>query len=259
MPIDDAVDTEDPRPREYPCVASGTDPGDANTAYLYLAGGLSDDGQGTAVVRDDIEFLTVDLVSEHDQDDLGWTGSALSLSDDCSGCGARWQCRGWTGTEDLHSLIGDITPGTTWLWFGSGYLDESHTAFSDGTFAAAISVGGELTDELFVKEMDTTAGYGVASANNRLYVFSGASTTGATPSQFSKSGAICGDQDSQSQHHCSPADSNTPPELKNWNGDTAPAVGRYLAGSAQESSVIFLVGGTTATEAASDDVEWTNF
>ena len=84
------------------------------------------------------------------------------------------------------------------------------------------------------------AGFAYASANNSLYAFGG------------KKGEADGTSVS--------AEIDGVPQLANWN---SLSIGmwedRVWAGSAQESAVITVVGGTTNSDAASRSTEWTNY
>ncbi|MBW2255950.1 MAG: IPT/TIG domain-containing protein, partial [Deltaproteobacteria bacterium] len=261
LPIDAAVDAENPRPREFPCVAEGMDPGNpgggTDYAYIYLAGGLSEDATPQAVLRDDVQFLTVALVDEHDQDVQGWAEAenadgVVTLPEPV------WQCHGHTALDTLHSLVGS---GDTWVYFGGGFTDVGMTTFAGATLGALVGVTGLFDEWIDIKsDMPSYAGYGYAAANNQLYVFGGHQ---GGVSEKSISGAICGST-TNNDHKCSGATPNAPPEVQNWNSQTSPATGRYLPGSAQESSVIFLVGGaaippTGGLELASKSVEWNNY
>jgi hypothetical protein len=261
LPIDAQVDEFDPRPREYPCVAEGMDPdnggGGTDYAYIYMAGGLSEDEIPAPKVRNDVQFLTIELVDEHDQDILGWS-EAENPDGVVTLPGPAWQCHGHTAVDTLHSLLGD---GETWVYFGGGFADAAQTTPVGSTIGALVGATGLFDAWVDLKsDMPNYAGYGYASANNQLYVFGGHN---GGVSEKAIGGAICGST-TDNDHKCSGATTNAPPEVQNWNSQTFPGTGRYLPGSAQESSVMFLVGGEASlpsggTEPASKSVEWNNY
>ncbi len=226
------------RAREGACVAVAPDPSVPNRHWLMAAGGRDEGG----IVQSDIELLSIDVVDEHDHDAGSWFTSAESLRS------PRWQCGAYVANVTLHSKV---LPSDTWVYFGTGL---GQTGNIDGLVDVGL-VGSLDFDAMYaVSGMRNRAGYVVASANNFLYSLGGGS---ASPDGAGESAELCGVGDPGCNNGAVP----NPPELGNWNslGGGTLLVERYLAGSAQESSVIFAVGGETSADPASTSVEYTNY
>ncbi|MBN1335347.1 MAG: IPT/TIG domain-containing protein [Deltaproteobacteria bacterium] len=219
--------------REGACVGVGQDPTDSSTWYLFAAGGRDASG----VVLDTVEVFDFIVVEEHDHEGGSWTTSAYALDV------PRWQCAGWSVTSDLHP---NVALGETWFYVGAGLT----TGGSVDTTTEAWLVGsGDFEDYQAVDAMRSRAGYGYGAASNTLYTFGGA---GGDPDASTDSALIC----AVGTGGCA----GGPPELKNWNAlGLSLNESRYLPGSAQESSVFFIVGGETSTDAASTSVDWANY
>jgi hypothetical protein len=224
--------------REGACVAVAPDPADPSRFWLVAAGGRDD----TGTVRSDIEMLPITVVGEHDHDAGPWQTSAFALSS------PRWQCGAFVANNALHSKV---TPGDTWMYFGGGL---EPTGDVDTAVDVVLIGSSDFDAEYAVSDMRQRAGYVYASANNFLYALGGSN---GAPDAGGDSTELCATGDSG----CNDAGIPDPPELGNWNslGGGTLTVGRDLAGSAQESSVIFAVGGETSVDPASTSVEFTNY
>lgn len=223
--------------REGGCAAIGVNPAAPDQAFLYLAGGR--DAGGT--VLDSVEYLALQEVDEHDHEVVaGWTTSATPLPS------ARWQCQAFVATNELHP---SVTPGDTWIYFGGGQVQGGS---EDGTLdARRVGPTGEFDSVVTgLSGMSNQAGYVIASASDFLYALGG---SGSGPTTNAFSARMCA---APSEAGC-----GSPPELKNWNSLAGGGllVPRYLAGSSQESSVIFAVGGETNADAATTSTEFTNY
>ncbi len=109
--------------------------------------------------------------------------------------------------------------------------------------AGQVGAGGALVGWGEIDSMSPArSGFAVASASDFLYGFGGSN---GDPSQSGVSAEL----------GIEPL-----PEVRNWNSlGTSLAVARRLAGSAQESAVIFVIGGETDTEGASRSTDVTNW
>ncbi len=222
--------------REGACVGVGEDPAASGTWYLFAAGGRNAAG---TVLRS-VEVFDITVVDEHDHEGGAWTDSAWTLDT------PRWQCAGWSVTSDLHSHVPE---GETWIYFGAGRT----TGGTIDTTVEAFQVGsGDFDIGYEVDSMRSRAGYGYGGASNYLYTFGAAS---GSPDDSTDSAMICGDEVAG----CSGGLPN-PPDLKNWNSlGLSLNEDRFLPGSAQESSVFFVLGGQTSIDAASTTVDWANY
>jgi hypothetical protein len=204
-----------------PCVAAALDPVDPAASWLYAAGGLDD----TGTVRDDIASIGISGAT------VGtWADAGQVLGTPAHECGA------WTVDATYHSVVG---LGESWVYFGAGRTTATGGQTTGEIVAGQVTSTGGLTGFGTVDTMNPTrAGFGTASASNFLYVFGGQN---GGPSAGGKSSEILG-----------------PPDLDNWNAGINSS-SRYLMGSAQESAVIFLIGGTTSSDAASHTTEQASF
>jgi len=215
-------------PRRSPCMAQAPDPGlDPQVVYLYLAGGADEHG----AVLDSVEVLPITIVSEHEQRAGSWSTTDLVLSKARERCGAMGVDSAW------HSLV---PQGESWVYFAGG---------SDGSRAvgnvdvAKVERGGLLSG---IDQVDSLtparSGFAAASASNFLYAFGGQQD---------------GPSDGGSSAELQATDL---PNLRSWNSlGTSLSEARWLPGSAQESAVLFVVGGQTDRAGATASTDWTNF
>ncbi|MFT7520100.1 MAG: hypothetical protein ACI9MC_002244 [Kiritimatiellia bacterium] len=212
--------------RESGCVGVAVDPEpDPARVWLYAAGGR--DSGGTELRT--IERVDIEIRGPAHHVFGTWKDAGVTLSQ------ARYRCGGMSVGSRLHSVVDD---DETWLFFAGGIASRKATGTVDV---------GRLGEDGDLLEWSTTtplkparAGFAKASASDYLYVFGGhqggPSTSGAS------------------------AYLETIPELKNWNSlGTSLSVARLLPGSAQESAVLIVVGGSTDSGAASRTVDWTNW
>ncbi|MFT5683698.1 MAG: hypothetical protein ACI8RZ_004630 [Myxococcota bacterium] len=215
-------------PRSAGCLTIAADPSpDPERLYLYVAGGIDDSG----VVLDSIERLDITVTSERSQTAGSWSLSDLTLSE------ARYACGAYTVSADFHTVV---EPGEDWVFFAGGADTEDRA--TGEVDAGRVMADGELEDWQEVDGMSPArAGFGLASASDTLYAFGG--------QQFRTSAG------GTSAEVTSPM-----PEISNWNSlGTSLSEARLLPGSAQESSVIFVVGGETDTAGATTSTDWTNY
>jgi len=210
--------------RSGPAVAAGFDPADATQFYVYAMLGKS--AATTAVTS--YEFLPVTIAPNGRQAaGAAWTAGASAASQ------ARWQGGAWVVDKTVQA---NYAPDT-WIFVGGG-LTGNNTLV--GTVEAGkINAGGDLgtIDNGPGDFSSNQAGYGVCAANQQLFVFGGA---GAAPSSGAKSASLFSNNNPNNQL--------APPTLANnaWNNEGLNMThGRYLMGSAVQSSFIFLLGGQT--------------
>jgi hypothetical protein len=217
-----------PSPLRSPCVTAATDPVDPSVSYLYVAGGLDDGNRAT----DAVQLLDLTAIDEHTQSVGSWVPASATLG------AASFECGAWTVDGAAHSVVG---AGESWVYFGGGRTNPANSSTTGSVIAGRVLAGGDLGSVTSVEVMNPSrAGFGVASASNFLYAFGG---QGARPSNGGKSSEIL-----------------VTPTLENWNDlGTRMSESRYLMGSAQESAVIFMVGGETSGAAASASVDWANY
>jgi hypothetical protein len=210
--------------RSGPAVAAGFDPADATKLYVYALLGKS--AATTAVAS--YEYLPVTIAPNGRQSfGAAWTAGASSSAQ------ARWQAGAWVVDKTVQS---NYAPDT-WIFLGGGLL--GNNTLNSTVEAGKILAGGDLgalsnTPGDFSSNQ---AGYGVCAANQQLFVFGGA---GAAPSSGAKSAALFSNNN--------PNNMLAPPTLANnaWNNEGLSTThGRYLMGSAVQSSFIFLLGGQT--------------
>jgi hypothetical protein len=221
-----------PGARRSPCVATGNDPANAALHYIYAAGGAD----ASDAVHKEVYYL--DVTDAGSSQTVGtWKTATNLLTTGVLECGA------WTVDSAFHTVV---TGTDSWIYVGGGRTSATGTSTAGTMYAGHVLAGGNLGTWTVssgsgpLKDMSPTrAGFGVFSASNFLYMAGGQS---AGPSSTAKSTAITG-----------------PPGLGNYNAGYSLAVPRYLSGSAQESGVTFIVGGTTDSAAASTTVEWANF
>lgn len=212
-------------PASSPCVATGRDPVERERYHIYLAGGDTGATRLSSVRR-----LNVDVVSDGEQVAGSWSTLGVSLSS------ARSECGGWTVDSRFHTVV-DLEE--TWIYFGGGRTGSTTTSGTVQT--GRIAAGGDLEEWTSVSAMTPTrAGMGLLSSGNHLYVFGG---QGGSANANGNRSPISG-----------------PPGLELWaNIGTTMNESRYLMGSAQESSVVFVVGGDVGGGTPTTSVDTTNF
>jgi hypothetical protein len=215
-------------PRSAACLTIAADPiPDPQRVYLYMAGGMDDSG----AALDSIERLEITVTSERTQTAGSWSLSDVTLSE------ARYACGASTISADYHTVV---DPGEDWVLFVGGVDDRGRAV---GTVdAGRVQEDGDLSDWQETDSMSPArAGFGHASASDFLYVFGGQQFR---PSAGGVSAGV----------------SSPMPEIDNWNSlGTSLSETRLLPGSAQESSVIFVIGGETDTAGATTSTDWTNY
>jgi hypothetical protein len=216
------------RARSAPCVALAKDPAlDPEIYHLYVAGGMATDGS----LLDSIEVLDITVESESLQSVAApWTLDQR-LSE------ARWQCAGYVVSDALHSVV---ESGESWVLFAGGEGEHNATGTVD---LGLVHEDGGLESWGTTRSLSPArAGFAHASASNFLYAFGGqqgSPSTSGTSAEIEHDGGI---------------------ELHNWNslGDGMHTA-RWLPGSAQESAVIFVLGGQTDSADATTSTEYTHY
>lgn len=214
--------------RESPCVAIAPDPvPDPEIVYLYAAGGRGSDGDAL----DSVEVLDITVVRDDEHLAGAWSDAGVTLSD------ARWACGAWTVDASRHSVV---AADETWLYFGGGETGSRTVGTVD---TGRVAAGGSLVEWGEIDSMSPArSGFAVASASDFLYGFGGSN---GDPSASGVSAEL----------GIEPL-----PEVRNWNSlGTSLAVARVLPGFAQESSVIFVIGGQTEGSSASRSTDVTNW
>ncbi len=208
-----------PSARASPCVTVARDPLiDPEVAYLYVAGGRSPAGDAL----DEIVYLPITVVTEREHAAGAWTRPSVARLVE-----ARWSCGAVTLDDTLHTVVGD----ESWIYVLGGE-DEGGAL---GAFEAGrVARGGDLEAWQGLSDLTPAAsGFGPAAAGDVLFVLGGIQ---GQPTTQGMSGEV------------------TPglfPDVRNWNNlGIALTQPRYLAGCAQESAVLFMVGGRTETAAA---------
>jgi hypothetical protein len=206
--------------------AWGFDPVTPNKAYFYSLLGVGTTGPALT----SYEYLPVTLQANGHQTTGAWATGASTVAQ------GRWQLGAWVADSTVSSTI---AAGSTYVFLGGG-LDAAGTA-ANAVDAGKISAGGDL-GTLATTPKDFTsnsAGYGVCAANGQLFAFGGAN---GAPSGGAKSAGLV-----------APAPTLA---VNSWNNEGITLVNsRYLMGSSVQSAFIFLVGGQTATSAASTSTE----
>jgi hypothetical protein len=217
--------------------------------YLYVGGGRD----GTGTVLDTVEWINLAQIDEHDHE-VG-TDTDFDGAIDVPGVwtpdfnllpGPRWKCQAFVADPTLHPLV---QPGDTWVLFGGG--DDGAGGIEDQFDGRLVGAGGGFSTLMAtVSDMKGYSGYVAAAASNYLYTL-GADTPG-------------GQGSGESAPFCNPADGacqgDGPPRIRGFNalGSATLIIDRHLAGSAQESSVIFAVGGDDGSGALTS-TEYTNY
>jgi hypothetical protein len=212
--------------REGACLALAPDPQtDPEVWWLIAAGGRDLDGQAL----ESIEALDVRISGPNSQEVGSWTVLDTELSE------ARSECSAFAVDSRFHSVV---DRGETWVYFAGGRTDSNTSGVVD---AGQLIAGGTFADWGRVDSISPArAGMVTGSAADYLHVFGGQK---GEPSGGGVSAEITG-----------------PPDLRNWNSQGISLVeDRYQAGSAQESAILFAIGGQTSDEDASATTEWTNW
>ena len=214
--------------RESPCLALGPDPTpDPEVVYLYAAGGL--DASGAPL--DSVEVLPITVETEDHQTGDDWFLASVTLDT------ARSRCGGYAVDNALHS---DVPVGETWVYFAGG---ESASRTVGTVDAGQVQEGGELSNWQTVDSLSPArAGFAFAAASNQLYAFGGQK---GEPDKGSVSGEL---------------EAGDLPDLVNWNSlSISMNQPRVLAGSAQESAVIFVIGGLVDDDTVTATTDITNY
>ena len=203
--------------REGVAVAVASDPVTPGVFYVYALGGRSD----ATTAPTSYELLTVTTAADGRQTaSAAWT-TGLAASNK-----GRWQAGAWT----VDATVAPAYTGGPFVFFGGGLTAAS--AAANTVEAMRVTAGGQLAAfvDAGIKDFSATqAGYGVCAANGQLFTFGG---KGAVPSTSATSATL----------------TSPPPNLalNSWNSEGLQMThGRYLLGSAVQSSFIFLLGGQT--------------
>lgn len=205
--------------------ASAADPATANAYYVYAL--LGQNTPTTALAS--YEYLPVTVQDNGHQTVGSWTAGASTSA------AARWQLGTWAADNSVSS---NITAGSTYIYLGGGVAANGTTGVNT-VEAGLVAAGGDLGTLAGVTSFaGTVAGYGVCAANNQLFAFGGANLV---PS----SGAIAATLGA------------SPPVLDaSWNSASLTLVqSRYLLGSSQRGTFVFLVGGQDGVNPASRTTE----
>ena len=138
----------------------------------------------------------------------------------------RWQTGAWT----VDAAVSAFYAGVKYLFLGGGVTAAGASA--NTVEAMQVTSGGQLVAfiDAGVNDFSTNAaGYGTCAANGQLFTFGGGN---ASPTKKAKSAVLA----------------NPPPGFAPaaWNDEGLQMThGRYLLGSAVQSSFIFLLGGQT--------------
>jgi hypothetical protein len=214
--------------RASPCLAVAVDPRlDPEAWHLYVAGGLDPAGQPL----DSVEALQITVETEAFHSAGAWEILPERLAE------ARSRCGGFTVDERLHTVV---DPGESWVLFAGG-ATATHTVGS--LDLGRVEAGGALSDWGEAHALTPArAGFGLAAASDFLYAFGGSQ---GQPSEGGVSGAL---------------EAGVPLSVHNWNSlGTSLSEPRLLPGSAQESAVIFVLGGQTDTAAATASTDLTHY
>lgn len=212
--------------------AIAPDPATPGTFYVYALSGL--DGNNAELAS--YEFLTLKVAGNGHQTVQGtWTAGANALNS------GRWQLGAWVADVTTSPLIAATD---TFVYAGGG-IDAARASVKT-VEAGKVLAGGDLgtINNVPLDFNNPLAGYGVCSANGQLFTFGGAQAAFSSGATSAKIGRV------------NPP--IAPPALAPgaWNGGALTMTQeRYLLGSSVQSSFIFLVGGQTATDAASRTTE----
>lgn len=207
--------------REGLAVTWARDPVAGTTLYLYALLGRT----GPATASATYEYLPITIAANGRQTAAGaWIAGTLTST------APRWQLGAWTVDATVSP---DYVAPATHVFLGGGLTAAGMAATRVesglvGAGGALVGTGTAWNDT--PKDFSAPqAGYGVCAANDQLFAFGGG---GAMPRSQAKSALLV----------------SPPPALDNqsWNDEgLAMTHGRYLLGSAVQSSFIFLLGGQT--------------
>jgi hypothetical protein len=212
--------------REGAAAAFAADPITPGTFYVYALLGRSAATVGNA----GYEYLPITVASNgRHAAAAAWVGGTLTS------VAPRWQIGAWTVDQTIATST--AYTGKSFVYIGGGLTAAG--ASETKVEAGLVSAGGQLATttttaptHLDDKPKDfgaPQAGYGVCAANNQLFTFGGEN---GLPMSGAKSAAFM----------------DPPPSLtgSSWNDEGLTMThGRYLLGSAVQSSFIFLLGGQT--------------
>lgn len=221
--------------REGLGVTAAADPTTPNVFHVYAL--LGRDTATTATTS--YEYLTV-TVAPNGRHTVAatWTAGALISGQ------ARWQVGAWTA----NSAVSPDYSSTAAVFVGGG-IPPTGNVPTQRVEAGLVTAGGQLATTVTASPtlLDNTpsdfgaviAGYAVCAANDQLFTFGGVN---AAPSTGATSALLA----------------SPPPALEAaaWNSEgLVMTQARYLLGSTVQSAFIFLLGGQTATEAATRTTE----
>ena len=204
--------------------AVAPDPDSAGTFYLYaLLGkdsGDDDDGAGAALAS--YEYLSVTMQANGRQTVGSWTQPATGF-----GAG-RWSHGAWMADALMSS---NIAAGQGFIYVSGGRNGTGNGGLVGGAEAASVGNDGSLSSFVSAHATSTNrAGFGMAAAADRLFVF------GGWPS-----GSIRDNAESMRISGAAPTlETNVDSE-----GGLNVGEARFLPGSALQSAFIFVVGGQT--------------
>lgn len=213
--------------REAPGVAVVEDPADPTLVHLVVAGGrdaLGDD-------RDTVSVITIDL-ADPDEGVLAVEESDVTLTR------PRRALAAMTVDTRFHTVV---DPGEAWVYWVGGFDGTSAVGTAEAARVNAGGVLGAYSDALVDDVSPGRAGMAFGAAGDFLFLLGGQS---GSPTTSGREAEIVG-----------------PPDIENWNslGGSGITIARLYPGSAQDDAVLFVVGGTTGTAAASTAVELANF
>jgi hypothetical protein len=226
-------------PREGPGAAFLADPVVANTGYLYVLGGRSDDV--TALASYELLPITIDPVTGVQTAGTMAVGANPMPS-------ARWRFGAVAATSDLSTRI---SPATPFVYALAG-LNGAGAVVND-VVAATVGAGGQLQGA-------TTTWYDVGAASQlspgspgimagfRVFGFGGLKT--GAPTNAVPSAIVC----APGQSGC--ATNPNPPFVVNWNAGQTLSVARGDPGGTLTGAFIYMVGGSGLTTPALDTVEY---
>ncbi len=198
--------------REAPGVAVAQDPADPDDWHIYAIGGRD------AAELASWERLTVTIAADGSQSVASWAEGAVGISF------ARAELSAFAVS---HVEAVQVPEGVTYIYAGGGAGTGNNASNVDW---AEVTAGGDLTWAVANAMSPARSGYAGLPGAGFLFAFGGAQSS---PS------------DSNSSAEIDPTDV---PNLINWNNEGVRLITeRYLAGSAEESAFIYVVGGTTSS------------
>jgi hypothetical protein len=232
-----------PAAREGAGVTVAADPDHPGAWFLYAIGGRNAAGAALASYT----FARIVVAAGGAQTVSDFAGDAPFL-----GTG-RWQLGAIAMDRPRASVVPE---GDTWIYALAG-VNAAGTGFVREAQAGKVMGDGTLAPVYEVDAPPASAGYGLAGANNFLFVFGGTSGGTMTPGASATSAKMCrvGEAGCGGQPPIP-----EPPDLVNWNSlGFNLRQARHLPGSALESAFIFLVGGASGSAAATATTERTHW